>query len=48
MNIFLFTLAYHSFVFMCYLSFFCDDHLFDGSKCGYSVRGTYGGWWVIF
>jgi len=23
------TLAYPSSVFLCYLSFFCDDHLFD-------------------
>jgi len=34
------TLAYPYFVFMCCLSFFCDDHLFGGSICGCSVKGT--------
>jgi len=48
MNISLFTLAYPSFVFLCYLSFFCDDHLFGGSRCSCSVKGTCKGWWVIF
>jgi len=48
MNISLFTLAYPSVVFLCCLSFFCDEHLFGGSKCGCCVRGTSRGWKVIF
>jgi len=48
MNISLFTLAYPSFVFLCCLSFFCDDHLLGGSRCGCSVKDTFRGWRVIF
>jgi len=42
------TLAYPSFVFLCCFFFFCDDHLFGGSKCGCSVKGTSRGWGAIF
>jgi len=31
----------------CCMFSFCDDHLFGGSRCGYSVKGTSGGWRAI-
>jgi len=31
----------------CCMFFFCDDHLFGGSRCGCSVKGTFRGWRAI-
>jgi len=45
----LIRLAYPCFLCSCLVLYvsFCDDHLFDGSKYDYSVKGISGGWRVI-
>ena len=45
----LIRLAYPCFLCSCLVLYvsFCDDHLFGGSRCGCSVKGTSEGWRAI-